>query len=418
MSILESFKIKEEDNIIAAVSGGPDSMALLDMLVKEGFKPIICHVNYHKRETSNRDEQIVRRYASTHNLIIEVLNATDTTSGNFQNWAREFRYNFFKRIYNKYNACALIVAHHQDDALETYLFKKMRNSVGESLTIRNTEHIYNMLVIRPLLDLTKKELRDYCENNHIEFGDDESNFEEIYTRNSIRLGIVDQLSPKEYQQKVLMMKKEEALWQEKRNKVISKVNDSIEYSEFKKFSMDEKKIFLYAFITKKCPELAKKLTGNHLEEIINKFSSKKANLKVILINNWYIVKNYDVISIINDFKQDYSYQITEMVELKTEYFELSLTGNKMEGIYVDSDDFPLTIRPARSDDFINLKKGHKYLNRLFIDKKIPLWQRDKWPVVVNKNGVIILVPGIYRLYERKDLQNSIFVLKYTNVIER
>ena len=96
MSILQSFKITQQDNIIAAVSGGPDSMALLDMLVKEGFKPVICHVNYHKRETSNRDEEIVRRYASKYNLTVKVLHATDETSGNFQNWAREFRYNFFK----------------------------------------------------------------------------------------------------------------------------------------------------------------------------------------------------------------------------------------------------------------------------------------------------------------------------------
>ncbi len=415
---LKTYDIQKNDSLIAAVSGGPDSMALLDMLVSSGYLPTVCHINYHKRETSNRDEMIVREYCALHSLEIYVLSAVEPT-GNFQNWAREKRYEFFKKIYDKKEAKALVVAHQQDDALETYLFKKMRKSVGDSLTIREEENIYQMRVIRPLLNLSKADLRQYCLTNDITFGDDETNFTKHYTRNAIRLDIVSQLSAEDRHKLIAEMKKNEDEWQVKRQHALAIIHDSkINYSEFANLTEEEKRIALFELIVGFCPELGKHLVGSRLNEIIKEFVSPKPNIIIELAGTIVMNKSYDIISVINNETVSYSYRLDSLETMDTRYFSVALTGVKMEGVQVMPTDFPLTIRTYQPDDYINLKAGHKSLKRLFIDKKIPVWQRKTWPIVTNSANEIILVPLIYRLYERKALQNNIYVLKCINTIKR
>ena len=85
---------------LVAVSGGSDSMALLDMLYNKGEKLVVCHVNYNVRESALRDENIVRDYCKERGIPLEILKGFkyDKSEGNFENWARVVRYNFFKEI--------------------------------------------------------------------------------------------------------------------------------------------------------------------------------------------------------------------------------------------------------------------------------------------------------------------------------
>ena len=114
--------MSELDFNLVAVSGGSDSMALLDMLYKNGENLVVCHVNYDVRESALRDEEIVRKYCEKRNIKLEVLKGFvyDKKDGNFENWARVIRYNFFKEMYKKYNCKYLYVGHNLDDLLETY----------------------------------------------------------------------------------------------------------------------------------------------------------------------------------------------------------------------------------------------------------------------------------------------------------
>ena len=83
----------------------------------------------------------------------------------------------------------------------------------------------------------------------------------------------------------------------------------------------------------------------------------------------------------------------------------------MEGIYVSEEDFPITIRNYKSDDKIKLKEGSKKINRLFIDKKVPLSERKMIPVIENKNNEIIYVYKLYRKYGFKYVKNNLFKIK-------
>ena len=117
-----------------AVSGGPDSMFLLEKLCREEYKIIVAHVNYKKRKNSDYDEKVVKDYCQKYSLSCEVYQAKGSeyhSISNFQDRARQIRYNFFQKLADKYQTKYIVVAHHLDDHLETYLLQKKRKSLVE-----------------------------------------------------------------------------------------------------------------------------------------------------------------------------------------------------------------------------------------------------------------------------------------------
>ncbi|CAH1755782.1 23655_t:CDS:2 [Entrophospora sp. SA101] len=119
---------------IAGISGGPDSMFLLDKLRQENYKIIVAHVNYKRRVDSDFDEELVKQYCQKFSLPLEVYqvpNSEYNYVSNFQDKARRIRYNYFQKIADKYQTKYIVVAHHLDDHLETYLLQAQRKSLLE-----------------------------------------------------------------------------------------------------------------------------------------------------------------------------------------------------------------------------------------------------------------------------------------------
>ena len=119
---------------ILAVSGGSDSMFLLDKMRLEGFNLVVTHINYKKRENSDYDEKLVRNYCQKYSLSCEIyqMKGSEYSSiSNFQDRARQIRYNFLQNLADKYQTKYIVVAHHLDDYLETYLLQKKRKSLVE-----------------------------------------------------------------------------------------------------------------------------------------------------------------------------------------------------------------------------------------------------------------------------------------------
>ena len=114
---------------IVGVSGGPDSMFSLEKMWSEGYNLVVAHVNYKKRASSDYDEQIVKNYCQKYSLLYEVYHSKNIPKGNFQAQARRIRYTFFQQLATKYQTKYIIVAHHFDDHLETYLLQKQRHSL-------------------------------------------------------------------------------------------------------------------------------------------------------------------------------------------------------------------------------------------------------------------------------------------------
>ncbi len=227
----------EKQRIIAGISGGPDSMALADMLrqkravaqrsgeltetEQERSELIFCHVNYHHRPTADRDEQIVRTYAMTHQIELHILHADpDLAQGNFQAWAREVRYSFFEQIADEKKASVLALAHQQDDLIETWLMQKNRKIIPDFFGLPEYSFRQNLTVWRPLLGFTKEELKNWCSAHQIPYGIDESNLTDEYLRNRIRHQTIEKMNAEqrseildeiEHQNRILKEKREAAL---------------------------------------------------------------------------------------------------------------------------------------------------------------------------------------------------------------
>ncbi|MDF9829662.1 tRNA lysidine(34) synthetase TilS [Parabacteroides sp. PF5-6] len=193
--------LPERSPVVVGLSGGADSVALLVLLVRLGYKCIALHCNFHLRgEESDRDERFSRdlalqlgvpyystdfdttRFAEANHLSIEMA-------------ARQLRYGWFEEKRKAFNAQAIAVAHHQDDSVETLLMNLMRGTGIRGLSGIRPK---NGTVVRPLLAVGREEIERWLEEQGYAYMTDSTNLSDIYTRNFIRLRILplmEELNP-------------------------------------------------------------------------------------------------------------------------------------------------------------------------------------------------------------------------------
>ncbi len=189
--------VKEGDPIVAACSGGPDSMALLFLLNEISLhllplKLYCAHFNHKLRKNeARRDELIVKKAASALNLPF-ICSSYDVYSGSrrlkltIQEAARRYRYDFLEDTRRKLNASWIATAHTADDQIEEIILRLIR---GASLAGMSGIPIRNENIIRPLLSFQKDELIAYLNRNEIQYAIDSSNASKKYLRNVIRADI-------------------------------------------------------------------------------------------------------------------------------------------------------------------------------------------------------------------------------------
>lgn len=258
---------------LLAISGGPDSMVLLNKYRKH--KIIVAHVNYHARSDSDIDEKLVKDFCQTYNIKFEVLNVKSKPTKNFQSWARDIRYTFFKKIYDSNNCDKLITAHHIDDFLETAIMQQESGRTPKQFGMPLKSNVYNMNIYRPFIDLYwKHELLQYLKKKNINYAIDSSNGKPIYTRNKIRMEL-SKLTFKE--------KKDKYKWFLMSNKILKKKNRKIKIL----YSLWQKGDFKASFL-KTSPyksELVFELIHSHFENIKLSTSKIESIIDFIIANN-------------------------------------------------------------------------------------------------------------------------------------
>ncbi len=410
---MQKFSYDSNRIYLIAVSGGPDSMALLKMLADLKLKLVVLHVNYHRRKVSNQEQEMVAVYAKEKGYETHVLDTIDLKpKGNFQAWAREIRYDFFKKMYFKYHADGLFVAHHKDDLLETYLMQKSRGNLVSYYGLNSETSIKGMRVIRPLLKYRKFELLNYCKRNQIPYSIDESNNTDDYTRNYIRHHQVSKMTENEIDAMIEEIDNEN----QKLKKTMQKIEpvlqqDKLMISEIVCLSDEEETRLLFAYITKVLPFISVKLGAKRIREIKRLIRSQKAHAKMLLDPPYYLLKSYDYLSL-SKFGDDFHYEfIVEAPRIiDNEYFYLNLTTDTSK-INVFDYSYPLIIRTFQPGDVIKFGKIHKSVRRIFINRKIPLDKRKRWPLIVDKNGNIIYIPLQNKVVSNNIENNPIIVVK-------
>jgi tRNA(Ile)-lysidine synthase len=179
--------------VIVGLSGGMDSMVLLDLLTLLGYRCIGAHCNFHLRgEESERDAAFVQRWCKERDVLFTSIDF-DTMAYAADNKisiemaARELRYRWFEVIRRQYEAEAIAVAHHKDDSVETVLLNLIRGTGIRGLTGISPR---NRKVVRPLLCVTRAEIEAYITERDIPYVFDSSNGDDQIVRNSIRLNVI------------------------------------------------------------------------------------------------------------------------------------------------------------------------------------------------------------------------------------
>lgn len=182
--------------IVLGVSGGPDSVVLLDIFnhlaKKYDFQLHIAHVNYGLRgKDSQKDEIFVRELGEKYDIAVNVLKPKKAEyKGNLENSLRKIRYDFFEQIRQKLNFDLVAVAHNQDDQAETVLMRIIR---GSGLSGLGAMKAKTNGTIRPLLCASRKEILAHIKQKKLVYRVDKSNLDTKFTRNSIRHGLLPYL---------------------------------------------------------------------------------------------------------------------------------------------------------------------------------------------------------------------------------
>lgn len=175
---------------IVAVSGGVDSMVLLDMLSrKTALELIVAHFNHGMRQDACLDERFVKDAAKKYGLKFESDQASLGANAS-EDQARRARYEFLWRIKDKNKAMAIITAHHQDDLIETAILNILRGTGPQGMV----SMIDNKYIIRPLLKFSKAQILEYADRHKLKWREDPTNQDVRYLRNYVRLKLVPRLN--------------------------------------------------------------------------------------------------------------------------------------------------------------------------------------------------------------------------------
>jgi tRNA(Ile)-lysidine synthase len=191
--ISENDLFRPGDRIIVTVSGGIDSVVLLDLLLKLDYTCAIAHCNFKLRnDESDGDEKFVRYLAEKYEIPVFIRNFetseyADNNKLSIQMAARELRYDWFEELRQESEYDFITTAHNKNDVIETFLLNLSRGTGIQGLTgIKNR----NGRLIRPLLFASRQEIKEYALENNVDWREDSSNASAKYSRNKIRLNII------------------------------------------------------------------------------------------------------------------------------------------------------------------------------------------------------------------------------------
>ncbi len=433
--LINSVKLMKNDIIVIGNSGGPDSMFLLNALLKirdeYNLKIVCAHVNHNVRVESDSEQLFLMNYCKEHNVLFESMKIEEYGDDNFHNQARNIRYNFFEDLVKKYDAKYLMTAHHGDDLIETVLMRIVRGSTlkgysGFDKIVDNDTY----KIVRPLIFLTKDYIKEYDDQNNIPYVIDKSNFKEKYTRNRYRLKMLPFLKDEDKNVHEKFLKYSETLLEYDRfinneiKKSIDNVykNNIIDINKYLKLDkLIQRKVIEY-ILEDIYKEDLMIINNKHVELIMDLINSRKANSKVCLPHNIEVEKNYDKISFSKEIKEvvDYNLELTNSNKLPNGHIlkiveDEESNNNNVCRLDLDEVKLPLYIRTRKLGDKMLLKKidGYKKIKDIFIDCKISLKERDTWPIVVDSEDKIIWIPGVKKSkYTKLKSEKYDIIIKY------
>lgn len=393
--------LRKNDRVLVGLSGGADSVALLHLLLqaadKYGITVGAAHINHKLRKTADRDMNFCKDLCDKLGVHLDILTVDIKSAAKAQGvseelCARNVRYDFFDSLgYDK-----IATAHNKNDNAETILFNFMRGAGTGGLCgipyRRNN-------IIRPLLDIKKADIAEFCKENGYDFVTDETNFEEIYTRNKIRLSLIPQIENDFNENFVntitenaeLLRFDEEFL--EKSAEKLYKSEITSELSDTLPRAMLFRLIQLYY---KERTKSTQKLSFTFVKKLSELLKNARTGSKIDLPNGFEGYISYGKL-IIDKKTENVGFEYPIFPDKPLYIPEIAKTvilKSDKNGKIALSDTDALTVRNKRNGDFFypGGMQGKKRLSDYFTDKKIPQKQRINIPIL-TKNGDIVSIIG-------------------------
>lgn len=427
--------LKEEDTIVIGLSGGPDSMCLLDIIrsLNKNIKIVCAHINHNIRQESFEEQKTIEEFCKENNLIFETTTFDKKSEDQDYNELelREKRYNYFETLIKKYNAKYLFTAHHGDDLVETVLMRISRGSNLKGYTGFQVEtKKKNYKVIKPLIFMTKEDINEYNKNNKIPYVLDKTNDEDNYTRNRYRHNVLPFLKSENenIHLKYLKFSRELLTYYEYVDKVINKEIEK----RFEKNILDiegftrldkliQTKIIEYILDDNYIDNLYL-VSDKHVNLILNIIDNPKPNIEINLPDNLRITKSYNTLKITRNKKsnQEYNIPIVEETSLpngKTIRIVKDTENNSNFYIRLNSKELtlPLYVRTRKEGDkmFVKNMDSSKKVKDIFINSKLSKEERDTQPIVTDKEGNIVWLPGLKKSkFDKSKNENYDIILWY------
>lgn len=409
--ILHHKLFSKKSKILVGLSGGPDSMVLIHLLMQLGYNCVAAHCNFHLRgNDSDTDAAFVSKWCDDNNVPLFTIDfdteeyaATNKIS--IEMAARELRYNWFEKLRREQSADVVGIAHHKDDSVETILINLIRGTGIKGLT---GIPIVNKRVVRPLLQVSRRQIMEYLSLNKIPYVIDHTNEEEMYTRNIIRLNILPtfkKINPSVKNSIVSTannLKEVEKIYDGYIKNAIETVfnNNLIDIERLKHTYSPQSVLFeiLYPL----------GFTSSVIEDISNNLDSIPG--KMYHAQNFRLLKDRDYL-VISDKKEKevedndeayFIYPHTTHIEMP---FGITINRKKYTAqfeirknraiLQCDSDKliFPLTLRRWKKGDwFVPFgMKGKKKLSDFFSDNKFTLFEKEETWVLLSEDTIVWIV---------------------------
>ncbi len=404
----------KQDKILLTVSGGVDSMVMLDLFVKGGYNVGIAHCNFQLRGAeSDEDEVLVSDVAA--NLGVEIYNKrfdtaaeVDSTGDSMEMVARRQRYEWFEELSREHGYNHIAVAHHIDDSIETFFINIFRGTGLKGLTGITTQRGQ---IIRPMMFAQRKDILEYAVSKKIPFREDSSNKSTKYLRNKIRLGLIPRIKEINPKFSSLMRQNISRLINAQRfiNGTIKKIGAEIMTCNDGIYSLNIEHIdptLPREFVIYELLNSNFGFKGDVVDSLIASIQSDSSGRR-FYSKEYVAYTNRGEILITKITENDLCEVIVEKEMMRTycgnsvlfyEHLDIGLletlsTPAKVALIDADKLTYPLTIRRWREgDQFTPLgMSGRKKLSDFLIDEKVSQPEKDRQFVLVSDNKIVWVI---------------------------
>ncbi|MGN1206644.1 MAG: tRNA lysidine(34) synthetase TilS [Eubacterium sp.] len=421
------------DRIVVGVSGGKDSVCLLDILnqCKDEYELslLVVHVNHCLRgEAADQDEAFVKELAEKMGLEfyserVDIRQVSKDRKMTEEEAGRYMRYQIMQHICIVKGYQKIAIAHNQDDVAETVLFQMFRGSGPRGLSGIFAKREY---IIRPILFAARSEIEDYVEAHGLGYCTDKTNEQDEYSRNKIRLRVFPYVEQeinnraKEHVAKAAQKIAMQNAYIEKQAKreymgLVHADRGEYYYSckEFSKMDIVIQ-VEIVRLILKNFRDSVKDITEQHYKMVIS-LTKKEAGKQVCLPGNICVERRYEYVWFKNQIadvrvatKETCEFPYEGMVEIRRERVRLCMDVVEREKLpeeilqkdytkWFNYDNIKSGIQlrnPEEGDFFVMDKRGNKKkLSRYYIDEKIPLSERKREIVLADGSHVLWAVPG-------------------------